>query len=123
MAQGRWRRVLFAVALMIAILEVLDAFLLEVPFTAIAMAVLLVVGALWLRGQGRGPVVLIGVVCLIQLLLILVFFGLVEQEPPPSVVEVGVGTLLGVACALGLLLVVLSLRSPSVNTISTTPTM
>lgn len=79
------RKALVALAGLLALLEVIDAFFLEVPAAAIVFAILLIAGVIWLlQSNGRGPVVYTGLLCLIDLLLVLFIFGGTDELMSPS---------------------------------------
>lgn len=79
------RKALVASAGLLALLEVIDAFFLEVPAAAIVFAILLIAGVIWLlKSNGRGPVIYTGLLCLIDLLLVLFIFGGAEELSSPS---------------------------------------
>ena len=63
-----WRAVLGAVALVSVVGEVVSAFFIEAPVAALVVAALFLVGWFLLRRGGIAGVVLIGVLCLIELL-------------------------------------------------------
>jgi hypothetical protein len=63
-----WRAVLGAVALASVVGEVVSAFFIEAPVAALVVAALFLVGWFLLRRGGIAGVVLIGVLCLIELL-------------------------------------------------------
>ena len=72
-----WRRILGAVAILSVIGEVISAFFIEAPIAAIIVAALFLAGWLWLRrGATVGPVILIGLLCLVELS----FFPTYERE-------------------------------------------
>ena len=112
MAAPMWRKALLGAALAIAILEIVDAFFIEFPLGAVVFAVLLLLGALWLRRPGRAPVIFMGVLCLIELVFVIVVFRFTGPTTPPLPVEVAIAILLGVASAIGLVAAVGALRSP-----------
>jgi hypothetical protein len=62
-----WRAALAALALALAALEAVDAFFIDVPAAAAVAAVLFLAGSVWLRREGRAPVVFVGVLCVIEL--------------------------------------------------------
>lgn len=90
-----------AAALAVAGLEVVDAFLLEVPFTAILLALVLLGAAARLRRPGQGPVKVIAAALVVQLLLVAAF-GIFGSDL--STAEAVVAALLGVTSIAGLLL-------------------
>jgi hypothetical protein len=63
-----WTAVLGAVALVSVVGEVISAFFIEVPVAALVVAALFLVGWFLLRRGGIAGVVLIGLLCLIELL-------------------------------------------------------
>ena len=72
-----WRQLLSVVAILSAIGEVISAFFIEVPLAAIVVAALFLAGWLWLRrGATLGPVILLGLLCLVELS----FFPTYERE-------------------------------------------
>jgi hypothetical protein len=79
------RKILIWIAIILAVLEVLDSFTIEVPIPAIVYAILLAVGAWWLtKNAGKAPVIYTGLLCLIQLLLTLFVFGGIEAMTNPG---------------------------------------
>lgn len=79
------RKILMWSAVILVVLEVIDAFNIEVPFAAIVYAILLAVGVWWLtKNAGKGPVIYTGLLCLIQLLLTLFVFGGIEAITNPA---------------------------------------
>lgn len=73
----RWRQLLSVVAILSVIGEVISAFFIEVPLAAIVVAALFLAGWLWLRrGATLGPVILLGLLCLVELS----FFPTYERE-------------------------------------------
>lgn len=73
----RWRQLLSVVAILSVIGEVISAFFIEVPLAAIVVAALFLVGWSWLRrGATVGPVILLGLLCLVELS----FFPTYERE-------------------------------------------
>jgi len=61
------RRLLVAIAVLLAIAEIVDAFFISFPAGAAVFAGLLLVGALWTRRGGLGGPILIGVLCIFEL--------------------------------------------------------
>ena len=85
MPSVQWRRVLLGCSVLLALMEIADGFRLELPWAAWTYALLLLIGAYWLcRSQGRGPVVFLGVLHLLELLMLLFVFRTAEQAPPPA---------------------------------------
>jgi hypothetical protein len=82
-------------------MEIADGFRLELPWAAWTYALLLLGGAYWLwRSEGRGPVVFLGVLHLLELFMLLFVFRTAEQAPPPALFVVFVVvTLAGTAAA------------------------
>lgn len=78
--------------------------------TAIVFAVVLTLGAFWLRRPGRAPVIAIGLVCLLQLLAVVIFFGIARPVPPPLRSEMALGALLGILSTAGLVATVGAIR-------------
>jgi hypothetical protein len=79
------RKFLIWAAIILAVLEVIDSFIIEVPIPAIVYAILLAVGAWWLtKTAGKAPVIYTGMLCLIQLLLTLFIFGGIEAMTNPG---------------------------------------
>ncbi|MGH3371720.1 MAG: hypothetical protein ACRDPR_17140 [Nocardioidaceae bacterium] len=77
------RQVLLGSSLALAALEVADGFRLELPWMAWFYALLLLAGSAWLwRGGGRGAIVLLGVLHLLELMMLLFVFRTAEQAPP-----------------------------------------
>jgi hypothetical protein len=83
MAAVDGRRLLIAVSLALAVLEIIDGFRLELPWMAWFYAVLLIAGSarLWRTGS-RGAVLMLGVLHLLELLMLLFVFRTAEQAPP-----------------------------------------
>ncbi len=102
MNPARWRKALRVAAILLVPVQIADAFFLEVPVTAIVFAVVLTLGAYWLRRPGRAPVIAIGLVCLLQLLAVIIFFGIARPVPSPPRSEMALGALLGILSAAGL---------------------
>ena len=61
------RRLLVAIAVLLAIAEIVDAFFISFPAGAAVFAGLLLVGALWTRRGGIGGPILIGVLCIFEI--------------------------------------------------------
>jgi hypothetical protein len=87
MALGRmspWRWVLIGAAIAVAVLELIDAFVIEQPIAAIVFGLLFLVGAWWLTRGGLAPVIYTGVLCLAELLLVLFAFGGIDGLTSPE---------------------------------------
>jgi len=67
------RRVLQAAALLFAALEFVNIFLIDFPVAAAVFAALFLVGWWWLRRGGVAGAVLIGVLCLIELVFLFAY--------------------------------------------------
>jgi hypothetical protein len=79
------RTALLVLSLVLGMLEVADGFRLELPWMAWFYALLLLGGAFWLsRSPGRGPVVMLGTLHLVELLMLLLVFRTAEQAPPTA---------------------------------------
>ena len=56
---SNWSRIAVAVAIVLAVAELADAFFIDVPAAAVVMAALFVAGVLWTRRGGIGGLVLL----------------------------------------------------------------
>ncbi len=85
-ATWTWRRLLTGVLLVNVALEIYDLFNIEVPFGAMIAITLFLATAWWLRRapESRAPVVAAGILCVLQLLLILTVFGGIEALGHPE---------------------------------------
>ena len=96
MAGSTARRALLGFSLLLALLEIADGFRLELPWAAWTYAVLLLGGAYWLwHSPGRGPVIFLGVLHLVELLMLVFVFRTAEQAPPTALYVVFVLLSLG----------------------------
>lgn len=82
MSASRW--VLIGAAIAVAVLELIDAFVIERPIAAIVFGLLFLVGAWWLTRGGLTPVIYTGVLCLAELLLVLFAFGGIDALTSPA---------------------------------------
>jgi hypothetical protein len=105
-----WRRVLIGAAIAVAVLEFIDAFIIDQPVAAIVFGLLFLAGAWWLTRGGLAPVIYTGVLCLAELLLVLFAFGGINAlTSPASAGEFArfaaftLATAIGVAAAAGAL--------------------
>lgn len=73
MTGGRsWRKWLLIAGVVLAVASFIDAFFVDKPVAAIVYALLVAGGAYWLsRSDGRGPVIFLGVLMLLELLAVL----------------------------------------------------
>jgi hypothetical protein len=77
------RRALLGFSVALALLELVDGFRLELPWVAWFYALLLLAGSAWLwRTGNRGPVVMLGVLHLLELVMLLFVFRTASQAPP-----------------------------------------
>jgi hypothetical protein len=79
-----WRRVLFGAAIAVAVLELIDAFIIDQPIAAIVFGLLFLVGAWWLTRGRLAPVIYTGVLCLAELFLVLFAFGGIDALTSPA---------------------------------------
>ena len=92
------RTVLPVASVAMGALEIADGFRLELPWMAWFFAALFLIGSWWLyRTTERGPVVLLGVLHLFELVMLIFVFRTAEQAPPAAlwwlfVVITAVGT-------------------------------
>lgn len=63
----RDRRLLILIALVLAVAEIVDAFFVSFPAGPAVFAALLFVGALWTRRGGIGGPILVGVLCVFEI--------------------------------------------------------
>lgn len=99
-----WRRVLTGAAIVVATLEVIDAFIIDFPIAAIVVAVLFVVGAWWLARPGLAPVIYTGILCLVELVLVLFAFGGIQAlSDPASLGEFARSAAFTIATAIGVI--------------------
>ena len=76
------RTALLALSVLLGLLEVADGFRLELPWAAWFYALLLLGGSYWLwRSGSRGPVILLGVLHLVELLMLVLVFRTAEEAP------------------------------------------
>ncbi|RYU09867.1 hypothetical protein [Nocardioides iriomotensis] len=77
------RHALLGFSLALGLLEFVDGFRLELPWMAWFYALLLLAGSAWLwRTGNRGPVVMLGVLHLLELVMLLFVFRTASQAPP-----------------------------------------
>lgn len=80
---GDPRRALVMVGYVFAIMELIDAFFIEDPAAGIVYAVVVAALAWWTsRAASRWPVVLLGLLALVELLAVLFVFPNSEPNPP-----------------------------------------
>lgn len=85
MNTSKARTALLVLSLLLGVMEVADGFRLDLPWMAWFYALLLLGGAYWLsRSAGRGPVVLLGALHLVELLMLLLVFRTADQAPPTA---------------------------------------
>jgi hypothetical protein len=83
MSTATARTALLVLSILLGLLEVADGFRLDLPWMAWLFALLLLGGAYWLtRSEGRGPVILLGALHLIELVMLLLVFRTADQAPP-----------------------------------------
>ena len=97
-----WRAVLGAVALASVVGEVVSAFFIEAPVAALVVAALFLVGWFLLRRGGIAGVVLIGVLCLIELLGLFFYEREDADDWVLQILFLGLGAV-GVVAAIGIL--------------------
>ena len=79
------RTVLLAASAAMGVLEIADGFRLELPWMAWFFAALFLAGSWWLyRTGGRGPILLLGALHLLELLMLIFVFRTAEQAPPAA---------------------------------------
>jgi hypothetical protein len=99
------RTALLALSILLGLLEVADGFRLELPWMAWFYALLLLGGAYWLsRSRGRGPVVLLGALHLVELLMLVLVFRTADQAPPTALYLLFVALSAGGTVAAGMTL-------------------
>jgi len=104
---NRWQRLLLAASVTLIVLELVSAFIIEMPAVAIGYATLLAAGALWLmRRRSRGSAVYLGALHLIEVLLASSFLSQPASETGglALLVPVIAASIVGVAGAAGSLI-------------------
>lgn len=123
-ATWTWRRLLTGVLLVNVALEIYDLFNIEVPFGAMIAIALLLATSWWLRRapESRAPVVAAGILCFLQLLLILTVFGGIDAlGHPESWIDFLGFAAYTVVNAVGVAAAAMSLSRRSVGKVSPAP--
>ena len=94
------RRILFALAVLLAVTEFVDAFFINVPFVGIAYSISVAAAAVWLlQSSSRWPAILLGLLGALELFAVIAIYP--HSPHPPATWRLALFALVTAAVVVG----------------------